>query len=84
MRPTPRSRTILLADRANPVTVPALVFGGIDRASGSVTASTGAGPGCRNASFKAPVSCLGFSTRAPYAAAARATAAKSGFLFVAP
>lgn len=72
------SRTIFDAERANPVTISALIFGGMDRALGSVTTSTRAGPLCLKAAFKAPVRSLGFSTRTPYAPHARATAPKSG------
>lgn len=65
MRPTPPSRTIFDADSAKPVTMSALIFGGMDRALGSVTMSTRAGPLCLKASFRAPASCRGFSTRTP-------------------
>jgi hypothetical protein len=65
MRPTPSSSTILEADRANPVTISALIFGGMDRALGSVTTSTRAGPLCLKASFRAPARSFGFSTRTP-------------------
>jgi hypothetical protein len=66
------------------VTISALIFGGMDRALGSVTMSTRAGPLCRKASLSAPTSCPGFSTRTPWAPQARATAAKSGFLLAVP
>lgn len=44
MRPTPPSSTIFDAESAKPVTMSALIFGGMDRAFGSVTMSTRAGP----------------------------------------
>lgn len=65
MRPTPPSRTILLAERAKPVTMSLLILGGMERALGSVTTSTRAGPLCLKASLRALASCLGFSTRTP-------------------
>ena len=42
--PTPPSRTILLAARAKPFICSAVMLGGIDKALGSVTNSTSAGP----------------------------------------
>lgn len=74
----------MLAESAKPVTMSALIFGGMESALGSVTTSTRAGPLCLKASFSALCNCLGFSTRTPYAPQARATAAKSGFLLVVP
>lgn len=40
IRPTPPSSTILLAESAKPVTMSALIFGGMESALGSVTTST--------------------------------------------
>jgi hypothetical protein len=45
MAPTPPTRTVFPAASAKPWTISTVILGGMDRACGSVTSSTSAGPG---------------------------------------
>src|SRR5690606_16678981 len=61
--PSPPPRTSLLRAVAKPRTCSAVMDGGMDRAWGSVTTSTSAGPGRSNAPRRAPRTSFGSVTR---------------------